>query len=38
VHFSDDAERLCAVTRMTIAVRSPRADATVPPKFLGAVP
>jgi 1,4-dihydroxy-2-naphthoyl-CoA hydrolase len=24
VHFTDDDERLCAVTRMTIAVRAPR--------------
>jgi len=38
VRFSDDAERLCAVTRMTIAVRPPRVDGTAPPRFLGAVP
>ena len=38
VRFSDDAERLCAVTRMTIAVRAPRADAPAAPRALGAVP
>lgn len=26
VHFTDDAGRLCAVTRMTIAVRPPRGE------------
>ncbi len=26
VRFSDDAGRLCAITRMTIAVREPRAE------------
>jgi uncharacterized protein (TIGR00369 family) len=31
VRFSDDADRTCAVTRMTIAVR-PRPDAQQPPR------
>ena len=34
VRFSDDEDRTCAVTRMTIAVRPPRTDSKVPPRFV----
>jgi len=34
VRFSDDGDRACAVTRMTIAVRPPRADSGAPPRFV----
>ena len=32
VRFSDDEDRMCAITRMTIAVRPPRAGSAVPPR------
>jgi 1,4-dihydroxy-2-naphthoyl-CoA hydrolase len=34
VRFSDDDDRTCAVTRMTIAVRPPRDDSGVPQRFV----
>jgi uncharacterized protein (TIGR00369 family) len=35
VRFSDDAGHMCAVTRMTIAVRAPRAGSEPPAPVLG---
>jgi len=34
VRFSDDEDRTCAVTRMTIAVRPPRGDSGAPLRFV----
>jgi 1,4-dihydroxy-2-naphthoyl-CoA hydrolase len=34
VRFSDDEDRTCAVTRMTIAVRPPRDDSGVPKRVV----